>query len=158
VVTDSDEHDEEGHIVEDATTRLKMVQKRLLKKLPLIRREITSPFVYGDHRPAVVITGWGSTYGVMKETVDELSKSQSIAMLHFSELFPFPHTERFDYVRFLQNAKQTICIENNATGQFSRLMRAETGYEFTTHIHKFDGRPFTFETLVGEINGYLRKL
>jgi 2-oxoglutarate ferredoxin oxidoreductase subunit alpha len=158
VVTDSDEHDEEGHIVEDATTRLKMVQKRLLKKLPLIRREIASPFVYGDHRPAVVITGWGSTYGVMKETVDELSKSQSIAMLHFSELFPFPHTERFDYVRFLQNAKQTICIENNATGQFSRLMRAETGYEFTTHIHKFDGRPFTFETLVGEINGYLRKL
>ncbi len=158
VVTDSDEHDEEGHIVEDATMRVKMVQKRLLKKLPFIRQEIASPFVYGDHRPAVVVTGWGSTYGVMKDAVDELSKSQRIAMLHFSELFPFPHTEPFDYVRFLQNAKQTICIENNATGQFSRLMRAETGHEFTAHIRKYDGRPFTLETLVGEINGYLRKL
>jgi 2-oxoglutarate ferredoxin oxidoreductase subunit alpha len=158
VVTDSDEHDEEGHIVEDATTRMKMVQKRLQKKLSLIRREIVPPFVYGDHRPAVVITGWGSTYGVMKDAVDELSKSQSIAMLHFSELYPFPQRERFDYIRFLQNAKQTICIENNATGQFSRLMRAETGYEFTGHVRKFDGRPFTLETMAGEINGYLRKL
>jgi 2-oxoglutarate ferredoxin oxidoreductase subunit alpha len=158
VVTDSDEHDEDGHIVEDAATRVKMVQKRLHKKLPLIKREIASPFVYGDHKPAVIITGWGSTYGVMKEAVDELSRSRSIAMLHYSELFPFPHTERFDYVRFLQNAKQTICIENNATGQFCRLMRAETGYEFTTHIRKFDGRPFTVETLVGEINGHLGKL
>jgi hypothetical protein len=37
-------------------------------------------------------------------------------------------------------------------------MRAETGYEFTTHIRKFDGRPFTVETLVGEINGHLGKL
>ena len=35
VVTDSDEHDEEGHIVEDAETRIKMVQKRLLKKYRL---------------------------------------------------------------------------------------------------------------------------
>ncbi|HXY55307.1 MAG TPA: 2-oxoacid:acceptor oxidoreductase subunit alpha [Nitrospirota bacterium] len=158
VVTDSDEHDEEGHIVEDATTRVKMVQKRLLKKLSLIRGEIAPPFVYGDHRPAIVIAGWGSTYGVMKEAVDELSKSQRIAMLHFSELFPFPQRERFDYVQLLQNAKHTMCIENNATGQFSRLMRAETGYEFTRHIRKFDGRPFTLETLAGEINGYLRKL
>jgi len=158
VVTDSDEHDEEGHIVEDAATRIKMVQKRLIKKLPLIKREIASPFVYGDPKPAVVIAGWGSTYGVLKEAVDELSKSRRTAMLHFSELFPLPHTERFDYVRFLQNAERSICIENNATGQFSRLMRAETGYAFTTHIHKFDGRPYTVETLVGEINGLLGNL
>jgi 2-oxoglutarate ferredoxin oxidoreductase subunit alpha len=158
VVTDSDEHDEEGHIVEDAATRIKMVQKRLMRKMSFIRGEISPPFVYGDQRPAVVIAGWGSTYGIMKEAVDEISKFQSIAMLHFSELFPFPHRDRFDYVRLMQDARKTICIENNATGQFSRLMRAETGYDFTAHIRKFDGRPFTLETLVGEINGYLRKL
>ncbi len=37
IVTDSDEHDEEGHIIEDAETRVRMVEKRLLRKLPLIR-------------------------------------------------------------------------------------------------------------------------
>ena len=158
VVTDSDEHDEEGHIVEDAATRVKMVEKRLLKKLPLITREIAAPYFYGAPDPQVVIVGWGSTYGVMKESIDVLAGSSSIAMLHFSELFPFPNTEKFDYIRHLQNADMTICIEHNATGQFARLMRTETGYEFNAHIRKFDGRPFTIEKLVQEINGHLGKL
>jgi 2-oxoglutarate ferredoxin oxidoreductase subunit alpha len=158
VVADSDEHDEEGHIVEDALTRVNMVQKRLFKKLPFIRQEIAPPFLYGDHNPRVVLTGWGSTYGVMKEVVDELTKSTSIAMLHFSEIFPLPHRENFDYVRLLENARLPLCIENNATGQLARLLRSETGFEFKAQIHKYDGRPFTVEELTGEINGHLRNI
>jgi 2-oxoglutarate ferredoxin oxidoreductase subunit alpha len=130
VVTDSDEHDEEGHIVEDAETRIKMVQKRLIKKLPLIRQEIEPPSLYGNSQPEMVIVGWGSTFGVMKEVVDTLSKDKSIALLHFTEINPFPLTDRFDYLSILTNARIAICVENNATGQFARLMRAETGYEF----------------------------
>jgi 2-oxoglutarate/2-oxoacid ferredoxin oxidoreductase subunit alpha len=156
VVTDSDEHDEEGHIVEDALTRVNMVEKRLFKKLPLIRQEIAPPFLYGDHDARVVLIGWGSTYGIMKEAVDALAKSTSIAMLHFSEVFPLPLRESFDYVRFLEQAKLSLCVENNATGQFSRLIRSETGFEFSGHIHKYDGRPFTVEGLTGEIDDYLR--
>ncbi|MBI4684456.1 MAG: 2-oxoacid:acceptor oxidoreductase subunit alpha [Nitrospirae bacterium] len=152
VVTDSDEHDEEGHIVEDADTRIKMVQKRLLKKLPLIREDIEPPFLFGDAKPEIVLTGWGSTYGIMKEAVDALSGNKSIAMLHFSEVFPFPSIKKFDYLNLLDNAKLTVCIENNATGQFARLMRAETGYEFKNKINKYDGRPFLFEELISQIN------
>lgn len=151
VVTDSDEHDEEGHIVEDADTRVKMVRKRLIKKMPHIAREIAAPFLYGEHRPRIVVTGWGSTFGAIRDAVDALSGSESIAMLHFSELFPFPGTGTFDCLRLLQSAEKTICVEQNATGQFERLMKAETGYEFDEHIRKFDGRPFLLEELVREI-------
>ncbi len=158
VVTDSDEHDEEGHIVEDAPTRIRMVEKRLFKKLARIREEIAPPFLYGDHAPQVVLTGWGSTYGVMKETVDKLSASVRIAMLHFSEVYPLPGRERFDYLRLLASAKLSVCLENNASGQFARLLRAETGYAFNAHIHKFDGRPFHVENVIGEINGHLRSI
>ncbi len=167
VVTDSDEHDEEGHIIEDAETRIKMVEKRLFKKLPLIRQEIESPFLYGNIEPEIVIAGWGSTYGVMKETIDLLSKGKNIAMLHFCEIYPFPLIEKnpsltplpkFDYLTLLNNAKLTICIENNATGQFARLMRAETGYEFKYRINKYDGRPFTLEGLLEELNATIGRL
>ncbi len=158
VVTDSDEHDEDGHISENAAMRVAMVEKRLLKKMPLIRREITPPFLYGDKNPRVVLVGWGSTYGVMKETVDALAKTISIAMLHFSEVYPLPDRERFDYVRLIEKATYPICIEHNATGQFARLLRCETGFEFPAHIHKFDGRPFTVEQLTGEINGHLGRI
>ncbi|MEW6740362.1 MAG: 2-oxoacid:acceptor oxidoreductase subunit alpha [Nitrospirota bacterium] len=156
VVTDSDEHDEEGHIVEDAETRIKMVNKRLFKKLPLIRKEIEPPSIYGHSNPEIVVSGWGSTYGVMKEAVDELSANWDIAMLHFSEIYPFPPTNKFNYLKALKDAKMTICVENNATGQFSKLMRAETGYTFNRLINRFDGRPFTVEYLIGEIDALIR--
>jgi len=158
VVTDSDEHDEEGHMIEDAETRIKMTQKRLMKKLPLIRQEIEPPLLYGSDRPDIVIVGWGSTYGVMKEAVDVLSGDYAIAMLHFSELHPFPSTEKFDYLSILGNTKLSLCIENNATGQFSHLMRAETGYKFDARINKYDGRPFTLEGLSGELYAHIGKL
>jgi 2-oxoglutarate ferredoxin oxidoreductase subunit alpha len=158
VVTDSDEHDEEGHIIEDAETRVKMVQKRIFKKLPNIIREIAPPLLYGNPDPEVVFVGWGSTFGVMKEAAELLSNEHKIAVLHFSELWPFPSTDVFDYLKILKNAKLSICIENNATGQFARLIRAETGYEFTARINRYDGRPFTLESLTGEIHVHLGRL
>jgi 2-oxoglutarate ferredoxin oxidoreductase subunit alpha len=158
VVTDSDEHDEDGHIVEDATTRMRMVEKRLFRKLPAMFREVSPPFLYGDHRPDIVVACWGSLYGPLREAVDELSSSSGIAMLHFSELCPFAGTERFDYLQLLRQAKLTICAEHNATGQFERLMRTERGFEFDAHLHRYDGRPFTREELVRELKKKIQKL
>ena len=90
VVEDSDEHDEEGHLTEDAQIRMRMVQKRLLDKLPAIRKEIAPPVLYGSDRPETVLVGWGSTYGVLREAIDSLSGREKIALLHFSEIYPFP--------------------------------------------------------------------
>jgi|Deesub1362B_J571_1020462.scaffolds.fasta_scaffold00104_65 2-oxoglutarate ferredoxin oxidoreductase subunit alpha len=148
VVTDSDEHDEEGHMIEDAETRAKMVNKRIFKKLALIREEISPPTVYGDKTPETVLICWGSTYGVVKEVVDELSAEQSIAMMHFSEVYPFPDTAANDYLQILKKAKRTICIENNATGQFAYLLKAETGFIPSDKINRYDGRPFVLEELL----------
>jgi 2-oxoglutarate ferredoxin oxidoreductase subunit alpha len=99
----------------------------------------------------------------MKEAVDALSPPRpplikggqrgGIAMLHFSEIYPFPSSPEFLHI--LNKAKKTICIENNATGQFARLMRAEAGYEFKSRINKYDGRPFIIEDLIGEINAVI---
>ncbi len=151
VVTDSDEHDEEGHLIEDSKTRIDMVNKRLFKKLPLIRDEISPPYFYGETQPDIVLTGWGSTYGVIKEATDILSNDFRIAMLHFTGIYPFADVSKLNYLKILKSCKLSICIENNATGQFARLMRAETGYQFSKSINKFDGRPFSIDELVEQI-------
>jgi 2-oxoglutarate ferredoxin oxidoreductase subunit alpha len=156
VVTDSDEHDEEGHIIEDAETRIRMVEKRLFKKMPHIREEIRPPELYGDESPDIVLAGWGSTYGLLREAVDVLSKDKKAAMLHFSEVYPLPETEKFDYLGVLKNAAAAICIENNATAQFARLFKTETGYDFTYTINRYDGRPFTLDGLLGELDAYVK--
>jgi 2-oxoglutarate ferredoxin oxidoreductase subunit alpha len=72
-------------------------------------------------------------------------------MLHFSEIWPFPLRERFDYVKLLEDARLTISVEHNATGQFERLLRTETGYRVNQRINKFDGRPFTVDELSDRI-------
>jgi 2-oxoglutarate ferredoxin oxidoreductase subunit alpha len=155
VVADSDEHDQEGHITEDAETRRRMVEKRLFRKLPLIRAEIDPPSLYGDSRADTLVVGWGSTYGVLREAVDSLSTESSVALLHFVEIYPFPLTDRFDFVALLKSAKRTICIENNGTSQFARLVMAETGHRFDETVNKYDGRPFLVEELTGAIRDKL---
>jgi len=156
VVVDSDEHDEQGHIIEDAETRINMVQKRLHRKLPLIGAEIEPPFYYGSKEPQIILICYGSTYGAVKEAVDSLKETYKIGMLHFAEIYPFPGVEQFDYLALLAKAKHSICIENNATGQFAKHLRAETGFSVTGRINKYDGRPFTIDSLLGELDEHLR--
>ncbi|MEW6594037.1 MAG: 2-oxoacid:acceptor oxidoreductase subunit alpha [Thermodesulfobacteriota bacterium] len=158
VVVDSDEHDEEGHIIEDAESRVKMVKKRLTRKLPALVQDISPPEIYGHRNPKIVLAGYGSTYGIMREAVDILQDGHDIAMLHFSELWPFPDPETCDYLEILSGAELAVCVENNASGQFARLVRGETGFTFPAAIRKYDGRPFLLEPFLGEVNALLGKV
>jgi 2-oxoglutarate ferredoxin oxidoreductase subunit alpha len=140
VVTDCDEHDEEGHLTEDAGERTAQVQKRMRKLLSL-EKEIGTPQRYGPKRAETTLIGWGSTYGAIHEAVDILRKEgASVNMLHLNELWPFPAKAVADAV---SKARNSYAIENNATGQFARLIKAETGYDVSGRILKYDGRPFT---------------
>jgi 2-oxoglutarate ferredoxin oxidoreductase subunit alpha len=42
-------------------------------------------------------------------------------------------------------------VENNATAQFARLLRAETGHQVSGSILKFDGRPFSPTYILGQL-------
>ncbi len=150
VVTDSDEHTEAGHLVEDAQIRRKMVEKRLFHKIENIRGEIDPPAYFGPENPTTVLVSWGSTMGIVREAVDNLTDKR-VGMLHFSEIYPFPGREKFDYVSLLNNAQRRISIENNATSQFAQLLGANTGCIVTDRITRYDGRPWLVEELLEEL-------
>ncbi|NLT22037.1 MAG: 2-oxoacid:acceptor oxidoreductase subunit alpha [Syntrophorhabdus sp.] len=150
VVTDSDEHSEAGHIIEDGETRKRMVEKRLFLKMDSIRKEISPPLFLGSEQPETVLVSWGSTYGVVREVVEAMPEKK-MAMLHFSEVFPLPGLGAFDYLEVLKKARRTVSVELNATGQFARLLRDETGYSVTDRVLRYDGRPFLVEELMEEL-------
>jgi 2-oxoglutarate ferredoxin oxidoreductase subunit alpha len=140
VVTDCDEHDEEGHLTEDAGERTAQVRKRLRKLIPL-EQEISTPQRYGPKKVETTLISWGSTYGAIHEAVDILRKEgTSVNMLHLNELWPFPAEAVADAV---SKARNSYAVENNATGQLAHLIKAETGYDVGGRILKYDGRPFT---------------
>ena len=148
MIADSDEHNEEGHIDESIETRIKMTDKRL-KKLETLRSEMSPPVVYGDKDPGLTLIGWGSTFGPLKEAVDILNtKGFKVNLIHFSEIYPIP----IKAVRsILETTVKTICVENNATGQFARVLKVETDFIVSDQILKYDGRPFTPEGIIIEL-------
>ena len=148
VVTDSDEHDEEGHLIEDAETRIQMVQKRM-RKLFSLKKEIVPPQLYGPKKADTTLIGWGSTYGAIREAVDMLhAERASVNLLHLNELWPFPAEAVADA---LDSARNSYVIESNATGQLSHLIQREAGRKVSGRILKYDGRPFTPAYIAREV-------
>jgi 2-oxoglutarate ferredoxin oxidoreductase subunit alpha len=147
VVADSDEHNEAGHLIEDAETRTKMMDKRF-KKMARLKQEIVPPRFYGADSAETLVIGWGSTYGVIKESAETLNKTGgSCSHLHLSQLWPFP-AEAVSAA--MNKAKRTYVIENNFTGQLAGLIREQTGLA-SNSILKYDGRPFTPEIILAEL-------
>lgn len=148
VVADSDEHDEAGHLIEDAETRKKMMDKRL-GKLKGLKNVIIQPRFYGREKADTLLIGWGSTYGVIKEAVEMLTKTGgSYSHLHLNQIWPFP-VEAVSAA--MKNSRRSYVIENNATGQLAGLIRKETGLSANGSILKYDGRPFTPSIILQEL-------
>lgn len=151
VLADSDEHDEDGHIIEDAHTRRLMVEKRL-RKQQLLAGEMDEPFFLGEENPDLLLIGWGSTYGALREAVDLLNRDGArTAFLHFSDIWPLPQKRLSE---LLPRVKKSVCVENNATGHFNRLLN-EHGFFPASQVLKYDGRPFTPEEIVREVSKHV---
>ena len=148
VVTDSDEHNEAGHLIEDAETRNRQNLKRLRKQNGL-KAEISSPKFHKVPNAQFTLIGWGSTYGAIKGAADLLQKDGIVVnQLHLSEIWPFPEEE---VSSALNNGSKSIVIESNATAQMAQLIRRETGHKVSSNILKFDGRPFSPQEIVDRL-------
>ncbi|MFA5309881.1 MAG: 2-oxoacid:acceptor oxidoreductase subunit alpha [Dehalococcoidales bacterium] len=149
VVTDSDEHDENGHMIEDAATRNQQVEKRL-RKLAGLQKEITPPEFRPAQGAAVTLIGWGSTGGAIREAAALLKKDgKPVNTLHFRQVWPFPSAK---VTAALKKAKKNIVVESNATGQLAQLIRQETGIKADGAILKYDGRPFSPQEIIDRLN------
>jgi hypothetical protein len=77
---------------------------------------------------------------VIRESVAQLA-AQGVRANHLQIKYILPfHAEAVRNI--LSRARRTICVEGNATGQFARHLRAETGIGVDELILKYDGEPF----------------
>ena len=139
----TDEHDEDSVLISDEFTnplkRRMMVEKRA-RKFQDIVTAIAPPELEGPADADVTLVGWGSTYGVIKEAIEQLAeKGVKANQLPIKWIVPF-HADAVTEI--LTSAKQVIIVENNYSGQFYRYMRSETGLSVHGHIRKYDGEPF----------------
>jgi len=116
-----------------------MVEKRA-RKFQNIDQEVAAPELEGPADAEVTLIGWGSTYGVIKEAVQQL-KEQGINANQLPVKWLIPLNGDAISVT-LAKCQRTIIVENNYSGQFARYLRSETGFAADGHIRKYDGEPF----------------
>jgi 2-oxoglutarate ferredoxin oxidoreductase subunit alpha len=157
-VVATDEHDEDSMLISDEFThphkRRRMVEKRA-RKLMNVLDDIAPPELQGPEDADVTLLGWGSTYGVIKDAI-ELLKQRGVTANQLPVKWIVPlHGEAIADV--VSQAKFTIIVENNYSGQFSRYLRSETGLVVDGHIRKYDGEPFMPHHIVDGVMEMLAK-
>ncbi len=153
----TDEHMESGELISDVLAglpefveeRRKMQEKRM-HKLEGLRKDMPPPELWGSKNADLTLIHWGSTWGPAHEAILAVEQREGVHVnsLEFPSLFPFHADET---LRILKGVKRTLSIEGNYTGQFARLLRAETGYKPDFAFPKYDGEPFTSREIADRV-------
>jgi len=142
-----DEHTEFGHISEDPTTRVMMMDKRM-RKLDLAAKEIPieeKVHFFGPQNADITIVSWGSTKGAILDAMEWLKEDGlSVNFLQVRLIHPFP-TEYMKDV--LCRAKKIVNIEMNFTAQFAGVLRENTLIAPHCNVVKYNGRPMSCEEI-----------
>jgi 2-oxoglutarate ferredoxin oxidoreductase subunit alpha len=138
LMVSGNEHREDGHSSESVRTRIEMVDKRNAKSVKMLS-EINPPETYFP-RSKILLAGWGSTKGAIREAVDMLRKEKiSAGCVSFNDLWPFPAAAA---KKAFRACEKFYMVEQNSTAQLGRLIREQTSLSYSGTVLKYDGRPF----------------
>jgi 2-oxoglutarate/2-oxoacid ferredoxin oxidoreductase subunit alpha len=85
------EHDEMGHPTGSPKLHMQMTAKRR-KKLQALGRHAADAETYGPPEGNVLLVGWGSTQGPIREAVDRArAAGDSVSSLHLRHINPLPN-------------------------------------------------------------------
>ena len=134
------EHDELGHPTGSPKLHMQMSAKRR-KKLQALAAALPIPQVYGPPEGNVLLVGWGSTQGPIKEAVDRArAAGDSVSSLHIRHLNPLPNGLENIFSGF----NHVFVVEMNdegiyGFGQLATLLRARYCDPKIQGINKVDG-------------------
>src|SRR6266851_1707121 len=134
------EHDEFGHPTGSPKLHMQMTAKRR-KKLQALAGTLPTPKVYGPPEGNVLLVGWGSTQGPIKEAVDRArAAGDSVSSLHIKYLNPLPP----GLENIFSGYNHVLVVEMNdeglyGYGQLAGLLRARYCDPKIQGINKTDG-------------------
>ena len=150
------EHDEMGHPTASSALHTRMTAKRR-EKLKALGASLAVPDVAGDPAGDVLLVGWGSTFGPVREALMRLRASGLQAgQVHLRHIHPLPPGLDAIFRRY----RQVIVVEMNdeglyGYGQLASILRACFANDAIRSLTKTDGLTFK----VGEIvNGVQQRL
>src|SRR5881296_3839678 len=157
------EHDELGHPTGSPKLHMAMTAKRR-KKLQALAATLPVPKVYGPPEGNVLLVGWGSTQGPIKEAVDRArAAGDSVSALNLRHLNPLPN----GLENIFSGYNHILVVEMNdeglyGYGQLAGLLRARYCDPKIRGINKTDGLTWKVKEILdrakGNVAAGMRKL
>jgi 2-oxoglutarate ferredoxin oxidoreductase subunit alpha len=153
------EHDELGHPTGSPKLHMAMTAKRR-KKLQALAATLPVPKVYGPPEGNVLLVGWGSTQGPIKEAVDRArAAGDSVSALNLRHLNPLPNGLENIFSGF----HHILVVEMNdeglyGYGQLAGLLRARFADPKIRGINKTDGLTWKVKEILERVKTTLASL
>jgi 2-oxoglutarate ferredoxin oxidoreductase subunit alpha len=144
------EHDELGHPSGSPKLHQQMTAKRR-KKLQALAATLPTPKIYGPPEGNVLLVGWGSTQGPIREAVDRArAAGDSVSAIHIRHLNPLPPGLENIFSGF----NHVLVVEMNdeglyGYGQLASLLRARYCDAKIHGINKTDGLTWKVKDILG---------
>ena len=110
-------------------------------KLTQLAASLPNPAIHGAEKGDLLIVGWGSTFGPIKEATDRLlANGHRVGAINLRHLHPFPH----DLGNLFDSFDHIIVPEMNDSGaygcgQLAMLLRAKTCNPKIQSLNKVEG-------------------
>jgi len=135
-----------GNVSYDPENHDKMVRLRA-EKIARITDFVENPELDGEQSGDILIISWGSTYGTIRNVVDEMrSNNESVSWFHFRWINPLPK----NLAGFIHNFKHIIVPEINM-GQLINIIRSEYLVD-AKPFNQVRGLPFNTNDVIEAIN------
>ena len=157
------EHDELGHPTGSPRLHTQMTAKRR-KKLQVLAATLPTPKIYGPSEGNVLLVGWGSTEGPVREAVDQArAAGDSVSSIHLRHVNPLPNGLENIFAGF----NHVFVVEMNdegiyGYGQLAAILRARYCDPKICGITKTDGLTFRVKEIIDRarinVSAGLRKM
>jgi 2-oxoglutarate ferredoxin oxidoreductase subunit alpha len=150
------EHDEMGHPTGSPKLHMQMTAKRRMKLLALANT-LPTPKIYGPPEGNVLLVGWGSTQGPVREAVDRArAAGDSISGITLRHLNPLPNGLENIFSGF----HHVLVVELNdeglyGYGQLAGLLRARYCDPRIRGINKTDGLTWKVKEILERVKAML---
>jgi 2-oxoglutarate ferredoxin oxidoreductase subunit alpha len=134
------EHDEMGHPTGSPKLHMQMTARRR-RKLQKLAAELPKPQIFGAPEGNVLLVGWGSTHGPIREAVERArAAGNSVSAIHLRHISPLPNGLEDIFAGF----NEVVVVEMNdeglyGYGQLAGLLRARCGSSKIRGLNKTDG-------------------
>ncbi len=146
------EHDEFGHPTGSPRLHTAMTAKRR-EKLKALAARLPLPEVFGDSSGDVLLVGWGSTFGPIREATIRLrEQGHQVSSLHLRHLNPLPNGLDDIFSRF----ERVVVVEMNdegmyGMGQLATILRARFCNPNILSLTKTDGLTFKVREIISRL-------